>query len=153
MELRALLGRDPVPAGRFVAPAERESILVRARLAWLLPLLRASLAIVWIATGIVSAFVYPVEESLALVARTGLEGATARAALYGAALFDVAMGVGILVLVRRRWLWILQAAAILAYTAIITVALPEYWTHPYGPILKNIPMLAAIGVLYVLEGD
>jgi hypothetical protein len=34
---------------------------------------------------------------------------------------------------------------------IITIRLPEYWLHPYGPILKNLPMLAAIYLLYTLE--
>jgi hypothetical protein len=37
------------------------------------------------------------------------------------------------------------------YTIIITFKLPEFWLHPYGPILKNLPMLAALYMLYVLE--
>ena len=52
---------------------------------------------------------------------------------------------------NRRVLWIAQAALILCYTIIITARLPEYWLHPYGPILKNLPMLAALGLLYTLE--
>jgi len=49
--------------------------------------------------------------------------------------------------VRRRWIWTLQLAVILGYTAIVTVFLPEQWLHPFGPVLKNLPMLAAILLL------
>jgi hypothetical protein len=34
---------------------------------------------------------------------------------------------------------------------IISFQLPEFWLHPYGPMIKNLPMLAAIYCLYVLE--
>jgi len=59
--------------------------------------------------------------------------------------------VAILVMKRRRALWIFQFLLVLAYTAIITVALPEQWLHPYGPVAKNLPILAAIALLYAWE--
>jgi hypothetical protein len=34
---------------------------------------------------------------------------------------------------------------------LITVFLPEYWLHPYGPISKNAPVAAAIALLWALE--
>ena len=42
-------------------------------------------------------------------------------------------------------------ALILGYTAIITIALPEFWLHPYGPVLKNLPLLAALWLLWELD--
>jgi len=43
---------------------------------------------------------------------------------------------------------------IVGYTAIISLRLPEYWLHPYGPVLKNLPMLAVLWLLYVVDrGD
>jgi uncharacterized protein YbjT (DUF2867 family) len=149
--LRDLLGRDPRPVSAFIDPDTRAPIRAYASLAWLLPLLRVAIAVVWIVAGVVSAGLYPVEESLALLARTGLTGVSAYAALYGAALLDVALGIGTLAMKRRRALWLFQAALILVYTAIITVALPEQWLHPYGPVVKNLPMLAALAMLYTLE--
>jgi hypothetical protein len=71
--------------------------------------------------------------------------------LYGATLMDLAFGIGSLVLKRRRWLWLAQLTLILFYTVIISFRLPEFWLHPYGPLLKNLPMLAAIWLLYELE--
>jgi uncharacterized protein YbjT (DUF2867 family) len=149
--MRDLLGRDPRPASAFVDPEMREAMRAYASLAWLLAVLRVAIAATWIVAGVVSAGLYPVEDSLALLARTGLTGSMAYAALYGAALLDVALGIATLAMKRRRILWIFQAALILVYTAIITVALPEQWLHPYGPVVKNLPMLAAIWMLYTLE--
>ena len=45
----------------------------------------------------------------------------------------------------------MQLALILFYTIVISFRLPEFWLHPYGPLLKNLPMLAAIWLLYELE--
>jgi hypothetical protein len=40
---------------------------------------------------------------------------------------------------------------IIGYSAIIAWRLPEFWLHPFGPLTKNLPMLAAIALLYALE--
>jgi hypothetical protein len=71
--------------------------------------------------------------------------------LYGAAFMDLAFGIATLALRNRQWLWFAQMAVILLYTLIISVRLPEFWLHPFGPLLKNLPMLAAILVLHELE--
>jgi hypothetical protein len=86
-----------------------------------------------------------------MLARVGLEGTAAKAALYGAAVLDLAFGIATLVMRKRRVLWLAQGALIVAYTAIITAFLPEQWLHPFGPLLKNIPMLAAIVACHALE--
>lgn len=151
--LSALLGRPPRALDTFIEPGEAGTVRLRARLNWLLPLLRVSIALVWIVTGIVSLGLYPVEESYALLGRTGIPPALQPLMLYGAALLDFAFGIGTLVL-SGRWrkrLWLAQLALILFYTVIITFRLPEFWLHPYGPLLKNLPMLAAIWLLYEME--
>jgi hypothetical protein len=40
---------------------------------------------------------------------------------------------------------------ILGYTVLITIFLPEFWLHPYGPVLKNLPLFAAIVFLHEFE--
>lgn len=123
-----------------------------ARLYSGLPLLRFSVALVWIATGVVSAFIYPAAKSYELLAQTGITGTLAPVMLYGAAFLDLALGLAMLVGYRVRRVGIVQIAVILVYTAIITLKLPELWLHPFGPITKNIPLLAAI-VIIVLATD
>jgi uncharacterized membrane protein YphA (DoxX/SURF4 family) len=147
----ALLGRRPRPVEAFVPPPAAEAMRTDAQVGSLLPLLRLSVALVWIVTGIVSLGIYPVEQSYELLARTGVPAALRPLALYGAALLDLAFGVATLALRSARWLWLAQIALIAAYTVIISVRLPEYWLHPYGPILKNLPMLALLLLLFVLD--
>jgi uncharacterized protein YbjT (DUF2867 family) len=148
-----LLGRAPREVESFVDARSAALQRTRAILAVWTPVLRVALAALWIWTGIVSFGVYPVEDSLALLARVGLHDGAAGVALYGAAALDVAIGVGLLVLPQRarRWLWPAQLLLIAGYTLLITVFLPEYWLHPYGPISKNVPLLAAIALLGALE--
>jgi uncharacterized protein YbjT (DUF2867 family) len=146
-----LLERPARPIASFVLDARAER--ARAKLDWMLPVLRISIAVVWIFTAIVSAFVYPVEDSYALLARTGIPAGLRPLMLYGAAVFDLLLGFGIVLLKRRRWLWLAQLALIGFYTVLIAWKLPEFLVHPYGPLTKNLPMLAAIWLLYALEDN
>ena len=144
-----LLGRPPTPISAFVTDAQAER--TQAKLVWLLPMLRWSIVAVWIITAIVSFGLYPVEASYDLLARTGIPPFLQPLMLYGAATFDLLLGLGIAFLPRRRWLWLAQLALISFYTVVIAWKLPEFLLHPYGPLTKNLPMLAAIWLLYELE--
>ena len=148
-----LLGRAPRGVDAFLPVAQREPARVSAVVGLWAPVLRVALAALWIWTGVVSFGLYPLDESLALLARVGLHGGVARLALYGAAGFDLLLGVLTLVLPapHRRWLWPAQLLLIAGYTALISLFLPEYWLHPYGPIIKNIPILAGIALLWALD--
>jgi uncharacterized protein YbjT (DUF2867 family) len=146
-----LLGRPPRAIASFIVDPGAER--ARAKLDWLLPVLRLAIAVVWIATAIVSAFVYPAAASYELLARTGIPEHLRPLMLYGAALFDLLLGLGTLFLRRRRWLWLMQIALIGFYTIVIALRLPEFLIHPYGPLTKNLPMLAAIWLLYELERE
>ena len=145
-----VLGRAPRDIRTFVTPREGQVHALRARLDWLLPLLRATVAMTWIASGIVSLGLYPVHESLQLLGRVGLHGLAATFALYGAAMLDLLLGAGIYVF-RGRRLWQAQLAVVAGYTALLSAFIPELWLHPFGPLLKNIPMAAAILLLHELE--
>jgi uncharacterized protein YbjT (DUF2867 family) len=146
-----ILGRSPRPPSAFIAQEDAQLVRRSAALNWLLPILRGAIAAVWIGSGIVSVAFYPSEESFELLERAGVVGVAAVIALYGAAALDIAFGIASVGLSRRRWLWVCQAAVIVIYSAIIAFALPEYWLHPFGPILKNVVLLAALLILYELE--
>lgn len=144
-----LLGHPPRPVEKFIA--DPRAARIEAQLGWLLPLLRVAIAFVWIWTAYVSAFAYPVDASCRLLERTGIPAALAPAMLYGACVLDLLFGIGSLALRRRHWLWFAQLGLIGFYTVVIAVRLPEFVWHPYGPLSKNLPMLAAIWLLYELE--
>jgi uncharacterized protein YbjT (DUF2867 family) len=147
-----LLQRPPRAVEAFVPAERRNQLAMQGKLTWLLPLLRFTIAAVWLWTGVVSFALYPRASSYDLLARTGAPESLFPLLLYGAAALDIALGAGTLLLRRRRGLWLLQLALIVVYTIIITIKLPEYWLHPYGPVLKNLPMMAAIYLLYETEG-
>lgn len=112
---------------------------------------RYALAAVWLVTGIISLGIYPVEDSLKLLARVGFHGTFAVVTLYFEALLDIA--IGLLTLTKpSQWLWRLQTTIIVGYTAVISVFLPEFWLHPFGPLLKNLPILTLLWLLYRHEG-
>ncbi len=144
-----LLGRPARHPSTFVDDPGAER--AQAKLGWLLPVLRYAIAFVWIATAIVSAFFYPASLSYELLERTGVPAAYGPLMLYGASAFDLLLGLGILLLAHRRSLWLAQLALIGFYTVVIAIKLPEFLVHPYGPLTKNLPMLAAIWLLYELE--
>jgi len=149
-DITRLLGRPPRAVASFAAP-DRDAARAAAVLGWAAPLLRTSLAVVWIVTGLLSLGIFPIAQSLELLARLGLHGLAAPVLLHGAALLDLALGLALLFGRRPPWLWAAQAALIAGYTALISLWLPEFWLHPFGPILKNLPLLAAIALLAALE--
>jgi len=153
----ALLKRPPRPVERFIEPQSAALLRLRARLAGLAPLLRAAVALLWIATAIVSFGLYPREQSFALLARAGVAAPWQPFMLYAAAALDLLLGALSLMpsaLVRwRQWVWPAQMVLIVCYSAVIAVRLPEFWLHPYGPMTKNLPLLALLALLTCLDRD
>jgi hypothetical protein len=147
------LQRPPRSIEAFVPKERAHELASRSVLAWALPLARVALALVWLWTAAVSLGLYPRAGSLQLLAAAGVPEPLRHAALYGAGLLDLAFGV--LTLLpdgrRPRWLWRAQGLLVLGYTVVITLRLPEYWLHPYGPISKNLPFLAWLVLLDALE--
>lgn len=112
-----------------------------------LHLIRWTLAVIWIVTGVVSLWFYPQQDSLSLLARIGLYGTLASTALTVGAWLDILLGL-LTLFCKRKILWLTQALVILAYTLIISIWLPEFWQHPFGPLLKNLPILVLLWLLY-----
>jgi uncharacterized protein YbjT (DUF2867 family) len=152
--ISAWLSRPPRELSEL-APM-RGAFGLRARLAWLVPLLIGSIGAVWIWTAVVSAWLYPYAASLELLARVGVPRSLQSAMLYAAAFLDFAFGVLCFIWPARfgprSRLWRAQCALIVVYTALISWRLPEFWLHPYGPLSKNLPMLAALVLLIHIDG-
>jgi len=144
-----------------IAPSPMDEALMRspaqqadcwhARLYFLHPLLRSVLGIMWIWTALISAGIYPIEKSMALLAAVGLSGPLAVAALCSGVLLDLLTGLAFLLRVHVKAAAWIQIAAMTTYTLIITSALPEYWLHPFGPIIKNLPLAVATLILIAME--
>lgn len=152
-DLAAVLGRPARPAGGFLPGPQVQGLRAAAVLGWAVPACKAALAALWLWTAAVSAGLYPVQGSLDLLARVGLHGNAAWAALYVACALDALLG--LLTLWSpprwRTWVWAGQFALVSGYTLLITLFLPEQWLHPYGPISKNLPIMVVIALLWALE--
>ncbi len=150
--LQRTLGRAPRPVAQFLDAQDRSVAREHAELRTWLGAVKASLALVWILTGVLSLGLYPKDQSLQLLADFGLQGLLAQLALYAGAVIDIALGLA-LVSTSPRWqskVLGAQLAVMLGYTALITLRIPEWWLHPFGPVLKNLPMLVATGMLMAL---
>jgi uncharacterized protein YbjT (DUF2867 family) len=138
--------RDPAD---FAAPENAERLRLRALAFWRRPLLLGTLAAIWLLTALLSAGIFPIEQSLALLAPFGLHGGAAFVTLIAAIGLDAGMGLLTLLRPGRRLFWC-QLALIALYSLLIAWRLPEYLLHPFGPVLKNLP-IAALLLLLIAE--
>jgi hypothetical protein len=65
------------------------------------------------------------------------------------------MALGVATLCRYRPVALLtgQLMMVAFYTVVVSVALPEFWFHPFGPLLKNLPFLMTLYIYRQLEGE
>ena len=111
-----------------------------------------SLGFVWIWTGITCLALAPIEQSVELASRIGLEGTAARWTVWLTSVLELILGAVVIAGCWPRIVAVVQIVLIAGFTAIITVCLPEYWLHPFGPISKNVVLLAAACAVWRLSG-
>lgn len=143
-----LLGRPSRSPDEFVAPRQVTAFRHQALAGWRPPLLRAVLAFLWLWSAAVS-LAWP-DTGMALLQPFGLEGMAAAAVLVSASLLDA--GLGLLTLLRPgRRLWQFQVALVAGYSLLVAWQLPEFVTHPFAPIAKNLAVLAILFLLWSEE--
>ena len=145
-EFSHYLGEKPKGAKDWFSDHDTANLAASAIATWSTILFRLALTLLWIATGIISLWVYPHQESARLLSQVGISSTYVIPILYAASGLDLSMGIASLTHPSRR-LWLAQILVISAYSIIIMICLPEFLIHPFGPILKNIPILAILFVL------
>ena len=136
----------------FAARPASTQDLWHARLYPLRPVLRAGLALLWILSGVLG-WLAPADswrDLAAALATIGLPAAPLAAAF---CLADVALGALILCRFRPSPVALAQIAVVVGYTVVLSAFMPGLWLHPFGPLLKNLPILAAIAVWWALEQE
>jgi len=148
------LGRPPMSLKIALAlqPASRSdrqaalTYFLRAPLRW-------CLGVMWLLTGIFSFGLYPQSGSLEMLAHLGVAGTPALVLLYGAAALDAILGLLLLIHWRPVAVGGIQLLAIAAFTLLATALPPEYWLHPFAPLVKNLPLFAATAIMMALEWE
>lgn len=146
---------DKAPLARPLAQALWEEPATYAdtwHARWMLlrPLLLAAIAFVWFFTALTSAF-FDLDSGYALLKAGGIEGGLATLSLYAGACLDLALGAGMLMKQYRLLAMKLQVLLMVSYSVIISFIIPEQWLHPFGPVTKNLPMIAATLLLIATD--
>ncbi len=121
-----------------------------ARLYLALPLLRLSLALLWLASGVVG-WLLPASAVVAAGAGGPLATAPMLALARATASLDLLLGALCLLRWRPRWVLAAMLAMLLGYTVGIGLLWPQHWLDPFGGLLKNLPLLAALIALLAVE--
>jgi nucleoside-diphosphate-sugar epimerase len=124
-----------------------------ARLFFLRPMLRLSIAFIWILTGVVSLLPAASSLSFDLMTQAKIPLAFQSFVLYSFSTIDILLGLDTLFNYRLVATGFLQCIFMLLYTIIISFSLPLYWLNPLGPIAKNIPLLVATLIMMALESE
>lgn len=132
-------------------PAQTQD-LWHARLYFLRPALRAALAAMWLLSGL-SGLLAPLATSTPYLAALGIPDSLAAAFAYGTGALDLGIGVLVALAARPLAVGLVQLVAVAAYTLALTVAQPDLWLDLFGPLAKNLPILAAIAVLMALDRE
>lgn len=114
-----------------------------ARLYLLKPLVRLVLVLMWLLSALTGIFL-PEQTKLALEMLSPLNSTQFTLALHASIAVDIVIALLILFNWKPVLIGALQIAAIVVYTLLISIYMPMYWLHPFGPLIKNIPILVLI---------
>lgn len=117
------------------------------RAAWAL---RVGVASVWITEGLFPKLVFQQAMEIDVVTAWGFSASTASILIRVMGVLQVTAGVLSLLLRGRLlgWLYGAFVLALLLLPLVVTIAMPLTWAHPFGPLTKNVVILAAAYVLY-----
>lgn len=134
-----------MPYDLFATAADRR-MTQETQLYWFA---RLGLAFLWLWTAMVTYFVWPRPETLSWLDSLW-PGLGTPFWLTTSCALDATMGMASLLWPRKR-LWLAQFALTAVYSVGLAVALPWSWGHPFGPLTKNVAVLATMLFLAMQE--
>jgi uncharacterized protein YbjT (DUF2867 family) len=111
-------------------------------------MLRASIACLWLVTALISALLPHESGVLSLLARCGFDGDLGVAVLVALCGLNTLLGISILHRPGPRT-YAVQIGAVLGYTLTAAFHMPELTIDHCGPLLKNLPLLAMLILLWL----
>lgn len=121
-----------------------------ARLYFCLPLLRVSVALLWIGSG-VTGWLTPPADVVAAASGSSLSAGSLLGLARITASADLLLGALCLLRWRPRLVLALMLAMLLGYTFAIGIAWPIHWLDPFGGLLKNLPLIVVLAILLMTE--
>ncbi|AXF86454.1 hypothetical protein DTO96_102208 [Ephemeroptericola cinctiostellae] len=108
--------------------------------------LRGAMALLWLVSAVLPVLPSGQERSLSELMRFDFQPEVLMPLMYLAMLLDVLCAY-LALCVPRAWAWLLQIILVLAYSVLLSIGHAELWCDPFGVLLKNIPIMAAMGVM------
>ncbi|HEY9065965.1 MAG TPA: SDR family oxidoreductase, partial [Burkholderiaceae bacterium] len=110
--------------------------------------LRLSIVAMWWITALITTLMPQASGVLRLLARCGFEGRAGVLMMVASCTLNAVLGA---LLLRRPppWVWPLQIVAVLGYTLTAALNMPELAIDHCGPLLKNVPLIALMLVLWL----
>jgi DoxX-like protein len=114
-------------------------------------ILRGGMAVIWITEGLFPKMLFQKELELDLVRQSGLVPFDAGTFLVALGAAQVLSGLAVLLFTGRvrKWILCVQLSALLVLPLLVVWQYPELLVHPFGPIVKNVPIL--VGTWAVLK--
>ncbi len=145
-----LLGRMPTPMARGLSITAPEPLIdLRVQISpAVAAAMRAALAFMWIYTALITLALPQVSGVMTLLARCGFEGPWAGIVMGLSCTLNLALGV-LTLACRRPWVYALQCTAVVGYGVTAAIRMPELTLDHCGPLVKNVPVLALVAVLWL----
>lgn len=121
-----------------------------AQLYFLGPALRTCMVALWLLSA-VAGWLTPTADIERLIAESPLQGIEPVTLARAAAVFDLVLAILLLIGWRPRLVLVLMAISVAAYTLVFGIALPALWLEPLGGLAKNLAVMPALAVLWVLS--
>ncbi len=109
---------------------------------------RFSLGLLWVITAVTS-ISYGKDLGYEVLAKGGITGSFADLSVYSGSALDLVLGVWVLTNWNLKACFQTQILVIAIYTLLLTIIDFCFWFHPFGPLTKNIPIVALICILYI----
>ena len=121
----------------------------QAQLYFLAPLLRFSIVTLWLLSALAGWFA-PVATIEALAQGSAMQGWPLTALARTTGILDILLAGWLASGWQPRWAIALMATSVLTYTAAFGLLLPALWLEPLGGLAKNLVILPALALAWVL---
>jgi hypothetical protein len=142
---------------RFADALENEPAHVQdrwhARLYFLRPLLRVTLGLFWLSTGLATLVLWPHADSLRMLGDSGIPDPLLPIAFHVGWAFDVVLGLAVLIRCRVALVGSIMIAATAVYLVFLSIGQPWQWIHPITPLTICIPLMVATLVMMAIDDD
>jgi uncharacterized protein YbjT (DUF2867 family) len=123
-----------------------------ARLGFARPIARWVLGLYWLATGLIS-LTFAMDDAYSVLTEAGYDAATRPALLWFGSLFDIAIGLSMVLKWRVRSVATIMILGTFAYLGTLTFTLPQLWADALGPLTKVFPMMALALLMAATEDE